>query len=298
MLMLMPTSLSSARNPRRPRHQRGLTLVELMVGITLGLVIVAALLVLFANASSSGQNLARSSAQIENGRYVSEILREDIRLAGFWGEMPTPPTGPDYTNPDPCLTTPIGFASPSASSALGLPTPIWGIKTTDVVSCLNNRKAGTAALAIRYLSTAAPIAAAAASAPQYYVQYSFCGTDIYPSVPLLKFDTTSANFTLKNFACSAANSVRAYVSRIYYVADCNVCSPSDGIPTLKRVDLVGSTLQTTSVAEGIEQLRFEYGFDTAFPMRPAHLSVPRTSISPTTTHRAPQAGWPPIGRTP
>ena len=47
------------------RHlQRGLTLIELMVGLALGLVVTAALLLLFANASSNGQNLARSSLQI------------------------------------------------------------------------------------------------------------------------------------------------------------------------------------------------------------------------------------------
>ena len=45
------------------RGQRGFSLIELMVGLAIGLIVVTALLVLFANASSIGQNLARSSTQ-------------------------------------------------------------------------------------------------------------------------------------------------------------------------------------------------------------------------------------------
>jgi len=58
--------------------------------------------------------------------------------------------------------------------------------------------------------------------------------------------------------------VRPYVSRIYYVSECNECAGAgDGVPTLKRVDLVGTalTLPPTALAEGIDTLRVEYGFD-------------------------------------
>ena len=81
---------------------------------------------------------------------------------------------------------------------------------------------------------------------------------------LLIFSKTGSDFTLKNLACTgAANPVRAYQSRIYYIADCNVCDGTDPAnPTLKRVVLVGDKLVTTALADGIEQLRFEYGFDT------------------------------------
>jgi type IV pilus assembly protein PilW len=238
------------------QRQGGFTLVELMVGLTIGLIVVTALLVLFANASSTGQNLGRSSEQIENGRYVSELLREDIRLAGMYGEMPDSPTPPVYTNPDPCLTTPTGFVN----SPFGLPAPVQGFKPADVVACLTNRKAGTSAIAIRRLSVdTTPTASVVAGANQYYVQYSFCKSD--PSGTLLIFNKTSASFTLKNFACTATNPVRAYVSRVYYIADCNVCG-TDTTPTLKRLELIGNTTVITPLAEGIEELRFEYGFDT------------------------------------
>ncbi len=256
---LPPMTPRVALDPRR--NQRGFSLVELMVGLAIGLIVVTALLVLFANASATGQNLGRSSSQIENGRYVSELLREDVRLAGFFGEMPDPPTAPVYTNPDPCLILPTGFVN----SPFGLPAPIQGIVPKDATNpgptCLSDRKDGTAALVVRRLAVNST-AVASVVTNQDYVQYSFCKTD--PTTTSLVFSRDAAAFTLKNFTCAGANPVRAYVSRVYYVANCNICTGSgaDATPTLKRLDLVAGGLVITALAEGVEALRFEYGFDT------------------------------------
>ena len=244
---------------RQVQDQHGVSLIELMVGLTIALIVATALLLLFANASAAGNNLARSSTLIENGRYVSELLVEDIRLAGFFGETPDSSTAVAYTNPSPCLTVPTGFVN----SPMGLPAPVQGFNPTDTVACLPDRKAGTSALAVRRLAVqTTPVASVVAGDQQYYVQYSYCSTD--PSATLLIFDKTSAAFTLKNLACSGANPLRAYVSRVYYIAACNVCSGAgvDTTPTLKRVDLIGDQLVVTPLAEGVEALRFEYGFDT------------------------------------
>lgn len=234
--------------------QRGLTLVELMVGLTLGLIVTAALLLLLANASANGQNLARSGTQIENGRYVSELLREDLRLAGFYGE--TAVGGAVYTNPDPCSTAPTGWNG----SPFTLPAPVQGYGPADALACLSNRKPGTDAIAVRRLDVdTVDTATLVAANTQYYVQYSFCVEDV--ATPRLIFGTDPTLFALRNRACAATNTVRPYVSRIYYVATCNRCDAGDSTPTLKRVDLVGNQLVTTALADGIDDLRFEYGFD-------------------------------------
>ena len=243
-------------HPTRPSTQRGVTLIELMVGLTLGLIIATALLMLFANASISGQNLNRASVQIENGRYVSELLAEDLRLAGFYGEANL--TGVGYASPDPCSAVVASWSSLPYT----VPTPVQGYEPDDALACLANRKAGTYALAVRRVAVSTTdVADIPAVNTQNYVQYSFCTSD--PAITKLIFGADKTLFTLKGRNCTTTNSVRAYVSRIYYVASCNDCSgDGDGVPTLKRVDLEGNQLVVRALADGIEELRFEYGFDT------------------------------------
>ena len=65
-------------------RQAGISLVELMVSITLGLMILSGVLVVFVNTSAARNEVEKTSRQIENGRYASEVLSEDLRLAGFY----------------------------------------------------------------------------------------------------------------------------------------------------------------------------------------------------------------------
>jgi type IV pilus assembly protein PilW len=249
--------LSRRRSARCARPaQRGLTLVELMIGLTLGLVVSGALLTLLANASGNGQNLQRSSRLIENARYTAELLRDDLQLAGFYGELQT--NGATYTVPDPCATVPGGWAA----APLALPAPVRGYGPAEALGCLNARRAGSFALAMRRLEVfTVPAATPSATDPQDYLQVSYCRED--PAAQPLAFGRGAATFTLRNRACTAANPLRAYVSRIYFVAACNRCGDGgDGVPTLKRLDLVGGALVETALVEGVEELRFEYGFDT------------------------------------
>ncbi|MEO1848302.1 MAG: PilW family protein [Pseudomonadota bacterium] len=67
------------------RRQRGVTLVELMVALALGLLITVAMLKVYVDASRMyrfNEGLARVQ---ENGRFALEFIRRDARVAGFWG---------------------------------------------------------------------------------------------------------------------------------------------------------------------------------------------------------------------
>ncbi len=229
-----------------------------MVGLALGMIVATALLVLFANTSAGGKNVQRTSEQIENGRYLSEYLNEELRLAGFYGELSL--AGAAYSTPDPCNTTPTGFSN----APLTVAVPLRGYAPTEALSCLSarDRLAGTEAIVLRRLdtSTVAPGTIVGGNS-QYYLQNSFC-VDDSTTTPMV-FDKTAAQFTLRNRSCGAANAVRAYLSRIYYVASCNVCGAGgDTIPTFKRLEIIGNQLVETALVDGIETFRVEYGIDT------------------------------------
>jgi len=68
-----------------PCRQRGVTLIELMVALVIGLLVTAAMLKVYVDASRMyrfNEGLARVQ---ENGRFAIEFTRRAARVAGFWG---------------------------------------------------------------------------------------------------------------------------------------------------------------------------------------------------------------------
>ena len=245
--------LASAR--RQNAQQRGFSLVELMISLVVGLLIVSGLTVLFVNSSDAGRELDKSVRQIESGRYAMDVMSEDIRLAGFYYEIP--PATYTFVTVSPCVSS--VSASGWDYAALKVPAGLTGSSAaeTTALSCLPNKKAGTVALAIRRFDTNTTTVSAV-DAASIYVQTSRCDKD---SVTLLTtVSTTAAAFTLRDQDCTTIQQVRRYVTRIYYVAECNECGV-DTTPTLKRVEISGTATTISPLAEGVEEIAFEYGFD-------------------------------------
>src|SRR3990172_12930451 len=67
------------------KSQQGLSLVELMVAISVGLILLAGVLQIFISSKQTYRvNDALARLQ-ENGRYAMYLLSKDIRMAGFTG---------------------------------------------------------------------------------------------------------------------------------------------------------------------------------------------------------------------
>lgn len=67
-------------------RQRGFSLVELMISVTISLVILGGLSAMLVNVSRTNSEMAKSNSQIENGRFAVQVLESDLVHAGFWGE--------------------------------------------------------------------------------------------------------------------------------------------------------------------------------------------------------------------
>lgn len=260
------------QTPSRIRHvighgiaarSRGFTIIELMVGLTIGMLLVAGLSLLFANSSRTGIELEKSIRQIENGRYAIESLHDDIALAGYYGEVPG--NFISYSSPSVCATalTDLGWDK-TVPSDPKVPMPIMGLTAAQTAplstsGCIDPHLAGTAAFAIHRLNTEA-VAPASMTSSSPHVQTSRCNTD--PVASPFIISKTAADFTLKNYACTDKTGVRRFISRIYYISSCNDCSAGgDAIPTLKMAELQGDRMVSVPVAEGVENLVVEYGFD-------------------------------------
>lgn len=69
----------------RLRRQRGMTIVELMIAMTIGLVVLGAVSTLFINVRQTFRSAESMSRIQENARYAIEMMARDIRMAGFIG---------------------------------------------------------------------------------------------------------------------------------------------------------------------------------------------------------------------
>ncbi len=246
------------------RIQRGFSLIELMISITLGLIILTAIALVFFNASSSRTELERVSRQIENGRYAIDVLSSDLRLAGFYGELDVSTVAGTALPADPC-------SKAVADWGTAIPVHIQGYDNAGFTSAncaLTNLKPDTDVLVVRRVRScvagATGCGAVVNGAP--YLQVSLCATDtgVGPfGTDKHVLDTSSGAFNFKKKNCTTAADKRLYYVHIYYVSTDN--GNGQTIPTLRRLELdySGGSLTWTDapLVEGIEQFNLEYGID-------------------------------------
>lgn len=279
-----------------PYRQTGLSLVELMIAMTIGLFLLAGLASLIAWQSSTRNELEKSSRQIENGRYAIQLLADDLEHAGFFGPY-APPRTTIYTLPtDPCDTTVASLGWTAAFTSPSVPAPVsgytgvatdpipFGAASSPATTCstlVENRKSGTPTLIVRRTATET-VAAASAVSGTTYLQVSRCNSDLQP------FVLNTTGFTLLEKDCVTVAPLRKYIIRTYYISNCNVCSGTnaDTIPTLKMVEFIDGALTNHALVEGIENIRFDFGVDTqnvgspsTYSANPAALTYDRAAIN-------------------
>lgn len=250
------------------RTSSGFSLIELLIAMSIGLVVLAILGTVFSRTSSGRSDLERVTRLVENSRFAADVIGDDVRHAGFYGIFG--PSSDVLFNEDvsPCRWDAADVATlgwqPTASpprypaGIQGWNDPAAGLAALD---CLDNRVEGTDVLAIRRVSsfTVTP-AQVDASPSNIYVQGSQCVSD--PAAVKVSYD--DAAFTLKTSGCGAnLAEIRRYFVRVYYLASCNVCTgvDADTIPTLKRYELIDNVPNIVSLAEGVQDLQFEYAID-------------------------------------
>lgn len=318
--MSISQRIGSLRHPGKSlylRTLRGFSLVELMVAITIGLLIVAALLALYLNITRTNAEMAKANSLIENGRFAIQLIQDDVIHAGFWGghvpqfddltfaAMPT--DAPSATVPNPCLA--YSPPSPPWSAAykndiVGIPVQAYGATPPSGSGCATNfatnKKANTDVLVVRHAETCLPGVGncEADTAGKLYFQAPFCSLES-------GYILDTAGYTLHKKDCVGTGTPlalpitsgtiadkRKFISNIYYVRDYAVTA-GDGTPTLmhSQFDLAGGTLAHQAaqpLIEGIEGFSVEFGIDSVsdsggavVPTAAIVWTDPATKTSPT-----------------
>lgn len=239
-----------------PSAQRGLSLVELMIALALGLIVLAALVSVFANSSASRQEMERTSRQIENGRYAMQLLSDDLRLAGFYGEANVRAIPVPGVMPDVCSITPADWAAAMPMHLMGWDNGVGRPACTGAAV-----KANTDVVTLRRVSTCeAGVGDCPIEQPtKGYIQVSKCATQT-PITPYQIGIQGVTTFDRTNKDCATAAGKRRYIVNTYFVSPDN--GRGEAIPTLKRIEFDGELFTEVPLVEGIEELHLEYGIDT------------------------------------
>ncbi len=265
----MPPTMHTSTQPRR---QRGFSLPELMVAVTIGLVILAGMATLFVSNSKTQAEVEKSNRQVENGRFGIQLLSGDLRNAGFLGEFDPTVLATPAAMPNPCTAT-------LASLVAALPLHVQGYDNVSAttLSCLPDAKPGTDVIVVRHTATclagAANCDAADNEGPYFQASLCYNGSELNSgntaSFYSLGIQSGGLDRHKKDCTETAGSgtlaSYRRLLTHIYYVA--NDDKPGDGVPTLKRAELsaTGADLAVASSSQvnGIENMQLEYGIDTS-----------------------------------
>ncbi|KQW37917.1 hypothetical protein ASC76_07520 [Rhizobacter sp. Root404] len=238
-----------------------------MVALVVGLLIVAAMSMLFAGSSRSRREVELSADVIENGRYALDVLNRELSQTGFYGSLVTPVAAataidtPTKVATAMCLTTVANIAAWQDSLsyyAMGLRSASGANVDADP-TCVA-RKVGTDALFVQRANTCAigDADCQAESNSSAYLQVSECGTEYSTAATrIVVARGTSSAFTLQTKACDGATRApkRKLVRRIYFVSAANELS-------YQELPISGSLPAAVVLVEGIEQMQIEYAVDS------------------------------------
>jgi type IV pilus assembly protein PilW len=255
------------------KHQRGLTMIELLVGLAIGSLIVMGAVFVYSQSRTTYTTNETAARLQENARYALAILEPDIQLAGYYGfsnnaldfryyasaSAQTPVT--DLEQADAAMSSPPGgvttcgnnFAVDLLATVQGSNDAAGPITTCAPPSSSPNAGAyvtNTDTLTIRRASTVS--ATATAARVQLYV-------NALKRANQFVFNNASAPSTV-----DTNRQVRNLIVRTYYVAANS--QARTGFPTLWRKSLDSNGTAPLVIDEeilpGVEDFQVQFGIDT------------------------------------
>ncbi|MDH3377862.1 MAG: PilW family protein [Gammaproteobacteria bacterium] len=249
------------RDLKPHRTQRGLTLIELMIAMALGLLVISVVLGVFINTNRNFRQDEMIGRMQENARYAMRVLAQDVSMIGFWGYMlgsGSVSSGTLTAGTDCGLSgVPWAFVVTPGMEVLEAATEA---QVTTNYSCIvgTEFEVGTDVFALKRVE-GDPLdslrADAADDGTVFLRTNGVAGT-------LIQYSHTQASIPGDQTTPSADMFDWRYLTRIYHIQN-HAITPGDGIPTLYRMGLSGTNIvkEGGGVAQGIEDFRINFGID-------------------------------------
>ncbi|WP_299492193.1 PilW family protein [uncultured Shewanella sp.] len=233
--------------------QKGLSLVELMIAMVIGLFLIAGVFTLFMLSSNNVTTTSHFNQLQEHGRIALDFIERDLQMQGFMAEFTgegfvlginTRNNAPALSDAQDCIGSGVNNASfPKDESAHF--RLLWGYEhgvSVDTLDCLTQVQSNTDVLQLKRL-----IGPNVTSFDdnRYYTAISanevifFAGDQSAPTLDNARF--------------------WEYQHHVYFIQEDN------GMPVLMRRILTNGGMRTSSslqqLVEGVENMRVLYGFD-------------------------------------
>lgn len=250
--------------PAGVRRQRGLTLVELLVAMVLGVVLSGGVVAAYLGSKRHYVYEDQVARVQENGRYALQLLRRELAMAGFYGglrslvALPSQSVGTDCTTGDWALDPgdPLGMVDDHRGNQV--PQDVDGVFYTCVSGALV--RAGTDLLAVKR-TFADPSVRRGQTSPlltpgSVQTWYLRLRAGVDPRWERHRpGDLTSPLFSDPILSLWEAS------TRIFFVRRYSN-TPGDHLPTLCMEVLAGNSMMTRCLVEGVENMQLEFGIDT------------------------------------
>ncbi|WP_139557740.1 PilW family protein [Methylotetracoccus oryzae] len=255
----------------RPRRQSGLSLIELMIALTLGLLVTLALSGVYLGSREHYHQAERFARMQDAGRFALDVLVHDLSLADFWGGFSTDVSGgPGIALSADCgpsdidrwaydVTRAVEYFKPSSPS--DAPSTHFGcLQDGDSYSV----RGGANVLAVKHV--AGSCVSQRTNKDGNYVCDTQAGQAGHVYV---RVDGEAGSFILSSGGApptgvdpTASPVDWDYTVRVYYIAT----DDATGIPSLRRKGLThnGGTPaieEEGEIAEGVEFFHVQFGVD-------------------------------------
>jgi len=263
------------------RHQRGLTLVELMIAMAIGVLLLLGIGLLFSqNRQSYRQNEEIARIQ-EHARFAIEELSRDLAMTGFFAEIVDsaaividPAVAANAADCGPGADWLYDFGGGLMDGAVRIADQATGAAAAAAFGCLDAAtfRAGTDVIGIRRTSGVASFWEADGVAPGCVNLRLPATASCVSPVPARGVFVRENGSQAVLYHGSAAPAVPTrpfedweYTPRVYYIRDVNV--DGNAIPTLCRRRLDNSVggpqpMLEECLVPGVENMQIELGVDT------------------------------------
>lgn len=240
--------------------QQGLTLLELMISLSVGLMLFAGVMSIFVGMRTTTAETSSYGELQENGRFAISVLTDDLRKQNFWGDY-TGAFGGTAINVAAGLVvgnecTGGGLNNGTLPNGVGPFRTLWGqtVTVNDPMTCINDdAKIGSDIIQLkRAVSSPIQIPGVLPVTP--------VATTTTNNLFLVSNMTTGSIFPQGLVPIINNSQVWEYQHHVYYVRDEQISGSTDTIPVLMQGQLT-NRMTFAPIIDGIDMIRVMYGVD-------------------------------------